>query len=127
MGGFFIHSGNRLEMLARELAGRLQKPRPEGAAGWLEPEVVCVPGREMEGWLKLFLARESGIAANLEFPFPQGFIEQRVFAPLRQPVEDSAPAEPGFDAAPWSRELLHCRLLFVLESSAAAPEEENSE
>jgi len=71
MSGFHIHSGNRLENLAEVLAGLVNEP---GSAGVLESEVVVVPSRGLERWLKLPLARINGVAANLEFPFPQAFL-----------------------------------------------------
>ncbi len=128
MSGFFLYSGNRLEKLAQAAAGILSRPQPgDVASGRLEPETVIVPGRMMEGWFKLYLAREVGVAANLEFPFPQTFIEERVFAPLRaRLVTPSAgpvgaavrPADPGktsfVSGDPWAPENLLWRIFFAL-------------
>ncbi len=84
MSGFHIHSGNQLEGLADVLAGFLRYPLSSGV---LEPEVVVVPSRGLERWLKLRLARVNGISANLEFPFPQAFLEKKVFAGLRGQID----------------------------------------
>ncbi len=124
MYGFFIHTGNRLEELAAELAGMLHRPpgsaAGSGAAGILEPEVIVVPGRGVESWLKLYLARENGIAANLDCPFPQTFIEERVLPPLRRALAGDGDAA-GDD--PWSPELLTWRIFFILASAVKDNEE----
>jgi exodeoxyribonuclease V gamma subunit len=106
MNGFFIHTGNRLEELARLLAAELDRP---GTGEVLRPEVAVVPGRGTERWLKLFLARENGIAANLDCPFPQTFIEERIFSPLRLQLD---PAAAG---SPFAGDLLTWRIFFSLD------------
>ena len=91
MAGFFIHTSNHLEELARVLATFLLEKK---SIGVLEPEVVVVPSRGLERWLKLDLARVNGISANLEFPFPQAFLEGAVFAQLRRGLDAAAAANP---------------------------------
>ncbi|MCD6430946.1 MAG: exodeoxyribonuclease V subunit gamma [Deltaproteobacteria bacterium] len=105
MAGFFIHTSNHLEELARVLAGFLVEKK---SAGILEPEVVVVPSRGLERWLKLYLARVNGISANLEFPFPQAFLEDAVFANLRRRID------PGV-ANPFTQEVMAWKLFFALE------------
>ncbi|HOJ52331.1 MAG TPA: exodeoxyribonuclease V subunit gamma [Syntrophales bacterium] len=66
----YAYTSNRLEILADNLAYTLEKsPRDP-----LKPEVIVVPSHGMDRWLTFALARRMGMAANLTFPFPRGFI-----------------------------------------------------
>ncbi len=109
MSGFHIHSGNQLEGLAEVLAGFLREP---GCDRVLEPEIVVVPSRGLERWLKMTLARTNGVAANLEFPFPQAFLEKNVFVDLRCQID--ARAAGDF----FSKEILVWKIFFALEKVA---------
>lgn len=111
MSGFYIHSGNRLEDLADVLADLVCDM---GSAGGLAPEIVVVPSRGLERWLKLRLARVNGVSANLEFPFPQAFLEKQVFAGLREQIE----AQLGGDL--FAKDLLVWKLFFFLGKEVAA-------
>ena len=71
MAGFTLYTGNRLERLARELAIRTRLR----AGDPFTPEIVVIQSRGMERWLALEIARHSGIAANLVFPFPETFLQ----------------------------------------------------
>ncbi len=106
MSGFHIHSGNQLESLAEVMAGFLRAPR---GSGILEPEVVVVPSRGLERWLKLFLARVNGVSANLEFPFPQAFLEKKVFSTLRRQLDGK------FDVDLFAEDILVWKIFFALE------------
>ena len=64
-----IHHSNRLELLAGELAGLIASE----PADPLVAERIVVPHRTMERWLRLEIARELGIAANLQFELPAAF------------------------------------------------------
>ena len=55
---------NRTEELARELGGRIRAQQL--ADGVLTPVRVIVPSHAVEGYLQLTIARDFGIAANLE-------------------------------------------------------------
>lgn len=105
MSGFHIHSGNQLEGLADVLAGFLSEPL---SVGVLEPEVVVVPSRGLERWLKLRLAQVNGVSANLEFPFPQAFLEQKVFSGLRRQID------PRLNGDLFAEERLVWKLFFAL-------------
>lgn len=109
MAGFFIHTSNQLEELARVLAGFLVEKK---TVGILEPEVVVVPSRGLERWLKLYLARVNGISANLEFPFPQAFLEDKIFANLRRWID------PGVVSNPFAQEVMAWKIFFALESGS---------
>ena len=68
--GFFLHHGNRLSRLA-EILGR-ELAAADG--DWLAPETVLVPQASMRRWLQNSLAERFGIAANLSFRPPAGFL-----------------------------------------------------
>ncbi len=55
---------NRTEELVRELAARVRTQQLQ--AGPLVPVPIVVPGAAMESAVRLGIAREQGIAANLE-------------------------------------------------------------
>ena len=88
MAGLQIFTSNRMEVLIEELAERVCEP----LASPLAPEIVVVQSRGMERWVAMELARRNGICANVEFPFPNAFLES-VFRSL-----SDAPDElPAFD------------------------------
>ncbi|MCK5680486.1 exodeoxyribonuclease V subunit gamma, partial [bacterium] len=105
MSGFHIHSGNQLEGLAEVLAGFLREKK---SVGVLDPEIVVVPSRGLERWLKLYLARVNGVSANLEFPFPQSFLEKDVFSCLRHQIDSQLVGDQ------FSKERLVWKIFFAL-------------
>ncbi|MCK6549086.1 exodeoxyribonuclease V subunit gamma [Myxococcota bacterium] len=64
----------RAEDLARALSERLAARRREGLTSPLQPIDVIVPTRATQAWLKLEIARRTGIAANLRFDFLERFL-----------------------------------------------------
>lgn len=82
-----LYQSNMLEALARlYLAVREPSRDP------LVPETLLVPSQGMQRWLAFTLAREQGIAANLDFQLPSSFMWQlvrRAFPdlPLRSPLD----------------------------------------
>ncbi|WP_199611465.1 exodeoxyribonuclease V subunit gamma [Flocculibacter collagenilyticus] len=62
---------NKMEVLAEQLA-QVIKTTP--LANPFEPEVILVQSPGMSQWLKISLAEQLGIAANLHFPLPSSFI-----------------------------------------------------
>jgi exodeoxyribonuclease V gamma subunit len=74
--GLHIITSNHLEVLAAGLAGLLGDI-PEGDASRpLQPEVVLVQSKGMQRWISMAVARINGICANVEFPFPNAFLER---------------------------------------------------
>ena len=69
--GLVLYTGNRLEVLADELARLTATPLRSP----LSAEVVMVQSRGMARWLAMTLARRLGIAANIDFPFPNHFVQ----------------------------------------------------
>lgn len=65
---------NRTESLLAALAARLAEPSGDPLAGVFGRTTVVVPNRNVETYLKLGLARERGIVANLDCVFLKGFV-----------------------------------------------------
>ena len=65
-----LYKSNRLENLARRLAQETLRP-PLGSP--FTTEQIIVPAQGLAQWLKLELARQHGIAANVALPFPRAF------------------------------------------------------
>lgn len=82
---FFLYPGNQLETLAGIYCRRIHQ---DIGSDPMEQETVIVQTQGMAAYLRQFIARSSGIAANISMPFPEGFIN-RV---LKANVE-------GFDSA----------------------------
>ncbi len=78
-----IHHSNRLELLAKELAGLIAS----NPADPLDAERIVVPHRTLGRWLQLEIARELGIAANIKLELPAAF----AWSMLR----DALPSLPG--------------------------------
>jgi exodeoxyribonuclease V gamma subunit len=57
--------------LSEQLAHIVRTPLPNT----LNQEVIVVQSRGMERWISLELARQNGISANCDFPFPNVFLE----------------------------------------------------
>ncbi|MDZ4184365.1 MAG: exodeoxyribonuclease V subunit gamma [Desulfuromonadales bacterium] len=107
MSGLFLHSSNRLEVLAFELAKVLHTP----LSSPLATEVIAVQSKGMERWLSLQLATIDGIWANYRFPFPTALIRE-LLASLLGPVAESPLLVP---------ENLTWRLMEILPAKLATP------
>ncbi|MFP3929062.1 MAG: exodeoxyribonuclease V subunit gamma, partial [Desulfobacteraceae bacterium] len=91
MGFLRLITGNRLEILADELAGLLLPP----LSSPFEPEIVVVQSKGMEHWISMQLAEKHGVCSNIRFPFPNRFLEEihaRVM-PGSEPGSEFDPAE----------------------------------
>ena len=97
---FHLHTSNRLDALADQLAAVVRGP----LASPFTPETVVVQSLGMARWLKQELARRLGVCAHVEFPFPRAFAD-RLFQEL-------LPDRP--DDAPFSRDVLQWRLFRLL-------------
>jgi exodeoxyribonuclease V gamma subunit len=80
--------GNRLEDLADRLVELVRESPPPP----LTPETVVVQSQGMARWLSLRLARGLGVAANIRFPLPGGFLWDTFRAVLPH-VPDADPLE----------------------------------
>ena len=68
---FYIHQSNHMALLARQLCGLISQV--DNANPFAE-EVILVQSPGMSQWLKINLAQQLGIMANIEFPLPSSFI-----------------------------------------------------
>ncbi len=86
MAGLYLHSSNRLEILADSLAELISQP----LASPFDKEIIVVQSRGMERWLRMQLALRHGISANLDFPFPNTLFKAIYYRLLgEQPLEDA--------------------------------------
>ena len=67
-----LYYSNKLEVLAAQLnANMIAEPLPA-----LTPETIVVESAAMAQWLTKQITCQSGIAANLKFPFPAALVWQ---------------------------------------------------
>jgi exodeoxyribonuclease V gamma subunit len=104
---FHLYSSNRLENLATAL-GELCRDQPLAP---LVPETIVVQSGGMARWLNFCLARQLGVSANLDCPFPNGFLE-RIFRRV-------LPGDAG--AARLDQSFLHWSLMKILPALQARP------
>ncbi len=102
-----IHRGNSLDSLADALA-KVQSAHPLPP---LTPEPVIVQSLGMKRWLSFALAGRLGVAANIAFHFPAGFVSKLFEAVLHG-------SEPGRD---FDREVLPWRILAKLPALLEQP------
>ena len=72
MPGLKIFTGNKLEILAEQLARMVETPLSSA----LDAEIIVVQSTGMERWVSLELAKHNGICANVQFPFPNSFLKE---------------------------------------------------
>src|SRR3984893_13899688 len=108
MPGLNLHTGNRLETLLEKLVAVVRKPLPFV----LEPEIIVVQSLGMGRWLSLELAKQQGICANVQFPFPQTFLSD-VF-------QLAMPELP--ESKDFHRQAMTWRLMHVLPQMVGSPE-----
>jgi exodeoxyribonuclease V gamma subunit len=75
---FRLYHSNSLDVLAGLLAAELRQAAP--GQSLLAPDLVLIPQVAMRRWLQATLAREHGVAANLEFLTPGEFVRQALDA-----------------------------------------------
>jgi exodeoxyribonuclease V gamma subunit len=68
---FYIHQSNHMALLARQLCGLVSQVDNNSP---FAQEVILVQSPGMSQWLKINLAQQLGIMANIEFPLPSSFI-----------------------------------------------------
>ena len=70
-----IYTGNHIETLARRLSQNLRQSDASAERDPLRPEVDMVQSHGMQRWVSMNIARHNQICANMEFPFPNAFLE----------------------------------------------------
>ena len=109
-----VHRGERADVLADVLVGQLATPLPDP----MVPEIVAVPERGVERWLRQRLATRlgtggagDGVAANIDFDSPNRLLRQVVIATSEDP--DGAQA--------WYTDALRWPVLQVLDEHLGDP------
>ncbi|WP_165009827.1 exodeoxyribonuclease V subunit gamma [Neisseria yangbaofengii] len=102
---FHLYQSNRLESLAA-LFSRIQQLHPLKHA--LRAEEIVVQSQGMRRYLSSYLAKETGVAANLKFSLPAGL----TWRLMRELIPD-VPA-----LSPFSPEVMRWRLLALFRSEA---------
>ncbi|MCJ8272269.1 MAG: exodeoxyribonuclease V subunit gamma, partial [Psychrosphaera sp.] len=69
---FYIHQSNQMELLAHKLSRLFGTSSAKGNPFVQEKVLVQSPG--MSQWLKIYLAQQLGVMANIDFPLPSSFI-----------------------------------------------------
>ena len=111
MAGLRRYTGNRLEILAGQLAELIRHP----LSSPLNKEIIVVQSRGMERWLSMELARHQGICANIRFLFPNAFLHEIFSAIL-----------PEYREAPdYDPEVMAWRIMILLPSCIQNPALEN--
>jgi len=84
-----LFTSNRMEILVDVLAETLRTP----LADPLMREVILVQSRGMQRWVSMELARRQGVCANVDFPFPNRFVDD-VFRSFLKDLPEESPFEP---------------------------------
>jgi exodeoxyribonuclease V gamma subunit len=71
-----ITISNHLEILADAMADRVATPFSTIPPNPLQPETILVQSKGMQRWVSMAIAKRNGICANIDFPFPNTFLEQ---------------------------------------------------
>lgn len=82
-----LYQSNRLEALVTLLAAQIKQP---ATADVFSPETILVHSPGMSQWLKIQIAEQNGIAANIDFPLPSSFI-WRLYQHLLPDVPEQSP------------------------------------
>lgn len=106
--GLTLHTSNRLERLADQLAELIADPLRAS----LLPEIIVVQSNGMRRWLEQQIAERHGICSNVHFPFPQKF-----FHDLLQDAFPQTEATNLFD-----QEVMTWRIMKDLPRLATRPE-----
>jgi exodeoxyribonuclease V gamma subunit len=86
-----LYQSNKTEILLDQMAAILRKP----LSNPLAPETIVVQSKGMERWLSLKLAEHLGCCANIQFPFPNGFV-RTIFDHLLPEVDQTfTPENPS--------------------------------
>lgn len=87
-----LHLSNRTEVLFDKLCELIAQPIKE----IFQPEVIVVERKGMARWLSQQLAVRQGIAANIDFPLPAGFMWNVLRAQLQADLHESSFSKDTF-------------------------------
>lgn len=88
---------NKMEVLQADLVHRLSQnvSQQSDLASLLTPETIIVQSPGMAQWLKIAIAHNLGVAANIQFPLPSSFIWQQYKSFFNDLPETSAFTKPN--------------------------------
>jgi len=90
MSEFTLYLSNRMEKLAEKLAETVCDPLPNA----LDKEVIIVHSKGMQRWVSLKLAEINGICANIDFPFPNAYVDDCFRKIIPDLPEELSPYKP---------------------------------
>ena len=102
--GLHLINSNHMEVLASALAEVLGTPPGKGNGDAFQPDIVLVQSKGMQRWISMAVAQANGICANVQFPFPNAFIQQ-----LCGVVKEAAQATGAYE-----KEVLTFRIFHLL-------------
>ncbi len=85
MAALYIHTSNKLEILAKELAILIRDKDSKP----FDPTIIMIQSKGMERWLSMQIAKYNGICANVSFPFPNALIYKLFKLVLEDLPEDA--------------------------------------
>ena len=100
-----IYQSNKTEKLLDKLTEIINTP----LSNPLAPETIIVQSKGMERWISLRLAERLECCANIEFPFPNGFVRfifDKLLSDLDQSFDNEKPGEFDVDVMTWK--LMSC-------------------
>ncbi len=100
--GLHLINSNHMEVLASALAEVLGTPPGTGSVAAFQPDIVLVQSKGMQRWISMAVAQANGICANVQFPFPNAFIQQ-----LCNVVEEAAQATGAYEKQVLAFRILH--------------------
>jgi exodeoxyribonuclease V gamma subunit len=95
--GLKVYTTNRMEILGKRIAELLKAP----LSSPLEKEIIVVQSKGMERWLRMQLATHHGVCANVQFPFPNAFVDD-----ISRRVLGELPERSPFDPAIMTWQIL---------------------
>lgn len=87
--GLNLFTGNRMEYLSNALARVISHPLPD----IFQQETIIVQSRGMSRWVSLNLATDHSICANIDYAFPNEFV-QRVFRSVLTDIPEASVFDP---------------------------------
>lgn len=112
---FIVYPSNRLEYLASLLFALLKEQR----GSVLAAHNVIVESHGIRHWLQLYQAQETGIAMNLKFQMPSGFIWDLARQLLDEPIPRESPY--GESTLVWRIDVILASESFQQEPAAERP------
>lgn len=105
---FTLYHSNQLELLKSLTVALMQRDPLDSP---LTAEIILVQSKGMTQWLQQEIAKETGIAANIDFQLPGRFIWSMVTRLITEPIQDNV----------FTHEAMLWKLLAILPQHLADP------